>query len=194
MTTKQRKLIRGAGGGSGGKGGGGGGATPVEASDSLHSKQYARVIDLISEGPIIGLVNGMQSVFLNDTPVQNADASYNFKDFAVNWTTGTQTQLTKTGLAAGSFGFTDSSAITAVSTQVSIVGGPVVRRIVTANIDQIIVTVYVPTLLSRDPANGNTNPTAVGITVDLQVNNAGYVNKITDTINGKTTSSCPSSA
>ena len=37
-------------GGGGGKGGGGGGGTPTEAKDNLDSKQFAKVLDLISEG------------------------------------------------------------------------------------------------------------------------------------------------
>ena len=43
------------------KGKGGGSARqPVEAADSLHSTSYARVLDLLSEGEISGLVNGLQ--------------------------------------------------------------------------------------------------------------------------------------
>jgi predicted phage tail protein len=46
--------ITGAGGGGGGKGGGGGGSsrTPSTTPDSLDSRQYANVVDLISEGEI----------------------------------------------------------------------------------------------------------------------------------------------
>ena len=53
------------------KGGKGGGSsrTPVEAKDSLHSTSYARVLDLLSEGEIAGLVNGLQSIYLNTTPL-----------------------------------------------------------------------------------------------------------------------------
>ena len=71
------KLIIGAGGG--GKGGGGASARVAqEAPDSLRSKAYARVVDLISEGEIEGLVDGLQSVYLDDTPIQNADGTTNF--------------------------------------------------------------------------------------------------------------------
>ena len=61
------KLIIGAGGG--GKGGGGSARVAQEAPDSLRSKAYARVVDLISEGEIEGLVDGLQSVYLDDTPI-----------------------------------------------------------------------------------------------------------------------------
>jgi len=54
------QLIIGAGGG--GKGGGGSARVAQEAPDSLRSKAYARVVDLISEGESEGLVGGLQSV------------------------------------------------------------------------------------------------------------------------------------
>lgn len=181
-----RVKVRGAGGSKSAKGGGGG-AHAVEASDSLHSKQFARVVDLISEGPIVGLVDGAKSVYLDETPLQNADNSYNFKDFGLNWTTGTQTQLTKSGLASAPFGFNDTRAETAVGVRVQS-GSPVVRSITANNINTVIVTIYVPTLLSRDASNGNTNPTSVSIAIDLQSAGGGYVRKVTDTISGKTTS------
>jgi predicted phage tail protein len=45
--------IRGAGGGSAPKA-----HTPVESPDNLRSVEYFRILDLISEGEIGGLVNG----------------------------------------------------------------------------------------------------------------------------------------
>ena len=53
--------ITGSGGG-GGKGGGGGGGSPrpaVEAVNTLRSASTARIIDMLGEGPIVGLVNGL---------------------------------------------------------------------------------------------------------------------------------------
>ena len=47
--------IIGSGGGGGGKGGGGGGSTPTTEADSLDSRSYASVLDLISEGEIEGI-------------------------------------------------------------------------------------------------------------------------------------------
>ena len=77
----ETKYVAGAGGG-GGKGGGGGG-TPTEADDTLQSIQFANVLDLISEGEIQGLDDGNKSIFLDNTPVQNADGSNNFSGYSV---------------------------------------------------------------------------------------------------------------
>ena len=87
----QTKYIQGAGGG-GGKGGGGGSRTPTEADDTLQSIQFANVLDLISEGEIQGLDDGNKSIFLDDTPVQNADGTNNFSGYTVVTRNGTQAQ------------------------------------------------------------------------------------------------------
>ena len=74
----QTKYVAGSGGGGGGKGGGGS-HTPTEADDTLQSVQFASVLDVISEGEIQGLENGNKSIFLEDTPIENADGSNNFQ-------------------------------------------------------------------------------------------------------------------
>ena len=43
--------------------------TPVESPDSLRSIAYFRILDLVSEGEIGGLVNGLQSIYLDETPL-----------------------------------------------------------------------------------------------------------------------------
>lgn len=78
--------------GGGGKGGGGASRPAVEDPNTLRSKQFARVLDLLSEGEIGGLVSGDQSIFVNDVPLQNPDGTYNFKDSYIEQRTGTQTQ------------------------------------------------------------------------------------------------------
>ena len=85
----------GGGGGGGGKGGGGGGASyspPTTADDTLASKAYARVLDLISEGEIEGLANGNQSIFFNGTPLINSSNNPNFQGYTVSTRSGTQNQ------------------------------------------------------------------------------------------------------
>lgn len=63
-----------------------------EANDSLHSTAYIKVLDLVSEGPIKGLVNGQQSVYFDETPLQNPDGSYNFSDVTFDFRLGTLDQ------------------------------------------------------------------------------------------------------
>jgi len=64
------------GGGSGGSSGAS--RTAVEDPDSLQSRQYAHVVDLISEGLVEGLVNGLRSVYLDGTPIQAKNGAAHF--------------------------------------------------------------------------------------------------------------------
>lgn len=56
---------------------------PVEGPDTLRSRSFARVLDLISEGEIRGLVAGNQSIYLDQVPIQNADGTLNFQGVSV---------------------------------------------------------------------------------------------------------------
>ena len=89
-TLSDSKLIIGAGGG--GKSGESSGRVAQESPDSLRSKAYARVVDLVCEGEIEGLPNGLASVYLDETPIQNADGSYNFTGVTLGSCNGTQQQ------------------------------------------------------------------------------------------------------
>lgn len=84
MDANNMNWIAGASGG-GGKGGGGG-RLAVEDSDTLQSRAYVALLDLLGEGQIGGLVAGSsgteaskgQSIFLIDTPIFNPYGSANF--------------------------------------------------------------------------------------------------------------------
>lgn len=171
--------IRGAGGG-GGKGGGGSARVPVESPDSLRSRQLARVVDLVSEGEIVGLVDGLRSVYLDDTPIQNADGSYNFSGIVLESRVGTQSQSYIAGFAS-------VEAEVAVSTEI-LAATPVVRTITNANADAVRVTISIPQLTFQSAETGDISGTSVDIYIDLQDNGGGYVQVVADTISGKTTS------
>lgn len=160
------ELVKGAGGG-GGKSGGGSGVTPSEQPDTLRSRQYARVLDLVSEGEIEGLVNGLQSVFLDDTPVQNSDGSTNFKGLTIASRSGTQAQDFIPGFSA-------SESETAVVTKVT-AATPVVRSISNAEVDAARVTISVPSLSSYDIDSAVLGGTSVSLKVEVQANGGGFV-------------------
>ena len=46
---------------------------------ALNSVTTIKVLDLLCEGPIGGVINGLQGTFLNETAIQNSDGTYNFK-------------------------------------------------------------------------------------------------------------------
>ena len=101
-------FIKGSGGGGGSKGGGGS-RTPTTAKDSLNSKSFANILDLISEGEIEGLHDPggftnsfMQSIFLNNTPLKNSDGTDNFLDVSIQKNNGTPIQSVLQGFNTSS--------------------------------------------------------------------------------------------
>lgn len=158
--------IRGAGGGGGGKGGGGSSITPSESPDTLRSKQYARVLDLVSEGEIEGLVSGLRSVFLDDTPVQNSDGTLNFTGLVISDRTGTQSQDYIPGFPA-------AESEVPVVTQVK-VGAPVVRSISNSQTDAARITISVPQLSNYDTGSAVLGGTSVTFKIEVQANGGGF--------------------
>ena len=170
----------GGGGGGGGKGGGGGGSsrTPSTAPDSLDSRQYANVIDLISEGEIEGLADGFKSIYLNNTVLQNPDGSYNFQDVTIYTRNGTQNQ-TYIPLTSGvedekPVGLTVVKAV------------PQVRTITDVDVDAVRITIAVPSLQQINSTNGDTSGTSVRLQIAVQYQGGGYTTKVDDTISGRT--------
>lgn len=160
--------IKGAGGGGGGKGGGGGSSRVAqEAPDSLRSIQYANFIDLVSEGEIEGLVNDLKSVYLDETPIQNDDGSYNFTNVKVIGRTGTQNQTYING-------FTAAESEIGVGVEVTNAAS-VTRTITTPNVDSARVTISIPQLTSQDLSTGDINGTSVEIALDVQTDGGGFV-------------------
>ncbi|MCB8889920.1 TipJ family phage tail tip protein [Vreelandella malpeensis] len=172
--------LQGAGGG--GKGGGGGGSqrTPQEAPNTLRATSKARLVDLLGEGPIVGLANGMQSVFFDETPLQAANGEWNFQGVTVHTRNGEPDQ-------AHIPGFPAVESTTEVSAQVKH-GAPITRTIGTLDADAVRVTVQLPALSHQNVENGDLVGAAVEIAIDVRRGGGGWQERRRDTIQGKTTS------
>jgi len=172
--------VIGSGGGGGKSGSSGEAHVPTESPDSLRSRQYARIIDVVSEGEIGGLVNGLQSVYLDGTPLQNADGTFNFSGVRVESRVGTQSQTYIPG-------FPSVESEVAVSAEVKNAVS-VTRQITSHNTDAVRVTLSIPQLTYQEPTTGDITGSSVQIAIDVQSNGGGFVEKVSDTISGKTTS------
>lgn len=171
-------IIKGAGGG--GKGGGGSSHTPTEVADNLRSKAFAQVLDAVCEGEIEGLVDGLKSVYLDDTPLQNGDGSFNFTDVTVATNPGSQAQAYVPGFSA-------IEAETAVSLEVK-KAVSITRQITNTNANAVRVTLTIPALTLQSAKTGDIGGTSVAIAIDVQTAGGGFVQKLADTITGKTSS------
>ncbi|MGQ7905047.1 host specificity protein J [Burkholderia sp. BC1] len=162
-------------GAKGGGGGGGGGESP----DSLHSTARAKVLDIIGEGPIAGLVNGMQSVYLDGTPIQNADGSVNFQNYTVDVRTGTLDQDYMPGFPA-------VERETAVGIPLTS-DAPWVRQVQNTQLTAVRIRFGVPALQKSDPSSGVFGY-RVEYAIDLSVDGGSYAEVLRGAFDGKTTS------
>lgn len=172
------EIIEGAGGG--GKGGGGSSRTPREAPNTLRSTSKARIIDVLGEGSIVGLANGAQSIFLDETPLQNEGGDYNFQGVTVHTRTGEPDQ-------AHIAGFPAVETANDVSAEV-LFDTPVVRTVGNLDADAVRVTIQIPALTYQNKENGDLLGTSVSIAIDVRPNGGSWTAMRSDTIDGKTTS------
>jgi predicted phage tail protein len=170
---KSRKLIRGAGGEPDAPQQ----HVPSEAPDSLRSRAYLRIMDLISEGEIEGLVDGDRSVFLDETPLANADGSFNFAGVIYNGRTGTQDQEYIEG-------FSDVENEVEVSVEIR-ADVPVVRQITDPNVNRLRVRISIPALTTTSSGTGDIAGGSVEVAVDVQESGGSYVERAVRTVTGK---------
>jgi predicted phage tail protein len=191
----------GGGGGGGGKGGGGAPASPSVTRDNLESRQFARVIDLLSEGEIEGFPAqrsytpfttawynaALKDIYFNNTPVlrDGADpastltrADLNFEYSSISFRLGTQSQsyLTEIG--------TSTQSEVPVNVKVT-QAAPVTRTITDTDVNGVRVTLSVPALqIFR--ANGNVDGRQVEFQIQTSYNGGPYTTVIQDSFTGRT--------
>jgi predicted phage tail protein len=144
--------IEGAGGGGGGggaKGGGGGGHVAREAPNNLRSRAVVRIIDVLGEGPIAGLVDGAKSIYFNNTPLQAADGTWNFKGVTWEVRTGEPDQDPVSGYPAAEQSSVVNLKVTASS--------PVTQTVTSATATAVRVTIRIPALYEQ-ATSGDLNP------------------------------------
>lgn len=151
---------------------------PVEAPNSLQSNATGQILDLLAFGPIQGVVGGLQGVYLDDTPVENADGTFNFDGIIFEERMGDPDQDIITG-------FTEVSNSREFNTEVKF-ATPVVRGVSNSDATAVIVTVRVPTLLRSDNS-GNVYEHEIPFSIHIQANGVWY-SAVSDLIEGKNTS------
>jgi len=173
---------------------------PTREPDTLHSRQFATFLDLVSEGEIEGFATAskegrtkgttaynnaaLKDVFLNDTPVLRASADstnpqttdFNFQDvkFTPRFGTGSQTKIP---------GIESSVSTTGVGVEVTN-STPVTRQITNTNVDAVRVSVTFPQLQRATDA-GDLLGAEVQLKIAVQYNSGGFTDVITDTIKGR---------
>ncbi len=196
MTEDKKKIIRGAGGGSPPPP-----PTPTRTPDTLHSRQFATIQDLISEGEIEGFASASKEeitdrtstayinaakkdIFLNKTPILKSTANssnpastdFNHQDITFVPRFGTSNQQFVSGVET-------SESPTAVGVTVE-ESSPVTRTISDTNVDAIKVTLTWPQL-QKVTDQGDILGSTVDYKIQIQYQSGGYSDIITPDNGGK---------
>ncbi len=183
---------------------------PERAPDTLNSRQFASIQDLLSEGEIegfatpskAGLVKGttaynnaaLKDVFLNDTPILSPNASntnpqtsdFNFQNVDFTPRFGTSNQEHIPGIV-GSQSTTGvgASPTNPAGTNASGESNAVTRQITNTNVDAVKVTITFPQL-QKVTDNGDLLGSTVDLKIQVQYNGGGFNDVLSDTITGRT--------
>ncbi|EON3159004.1 phage tail protein [Escherichia coli] len=142
--------------------GGGKAKTPVLLNDNLYHKQFYRVLDILSEGPIYGPVNQkapLNDVMLNDTPVTDANGNTSIPGISIAWRNGTADQSPING-----FNAIESTVI--VNAKVTH-DTPIIRTVSDPNVTRVRLNLGVDALVQSDD-KGNQYNTSVVLMVDVK--------------------------
>ncbi|HGU9861288.1 TPA: host specificity protein J, partial [Enterobacter hormaechei] len=158
--------------------GGGKASTPKLLDDNLKSKQFYRVLDLISEGPIAGPVDQehLSSFKLNKTPITDSNGNVNVNGISVAWRPGSETQEPINGFSA-------IEATTIVNTEVTY-DTPLVRTVTDQDVTRVRFNIGVSGLMEQD-SKGNQKNTSVTMVIETRTGSSGWVMEKTVTITGK---------
>lgn len=156
--------------------------TGTESANTLRSKARARLVELIGEGEIGGLVNGGHSIYFDSTPLLNELGQPNFKGITWDMRTGLPDQPYVNGA-------TNVETPYSVETQVKNNGSNVQRTILEENADAVRVVVRIPALASQDASTGAISAASVAYAIDVRPYNGGWQEMASVIIfNQKTTS------
>ncbi|MHC8342519.1 TipJ family phage tail tip protein [Pseudomonas sp. RT6P73] len=167
---KKRRSVTGAKGGQAKQ------KQPSIATNSVPSIATARIVYLWSWGPIVGPVNGLQSVRLDGTPIQAPDGTINYPGVKWQFRSG---ELNQARLA----GVSESSNEIAVGQEL-LTTAPWLHTINNAMIDALRLRFSWPQLQSQD-SSGNINGVRIDYAVDISTDNGPYVQVLTSFVDRK---------
>ncbi|MGY9364218.1 host specificity protein J [Citrobacter portucalensis] len=152
--------------------------TPVEQPDSAQSMARCRMLLALGEGEFAGGLDATR-IFLDGTPLGNADGSMNFENVTWDFRPGTQVQTPIPGFPA----VENETSIGVSLTKVT----PWTRAISNTQIDAVLVRIGIPGLQQQEN-DGDIVGTTVQYHIDLAVDGGAYSTVMTKTVTEKLSS------
>lgn len=163
---------------TGRKGGGGSPRTPVEQPDDLQSVAKAKLLIALGEGEFAGELTG-KNIFLDGTPLLNADGSENFPGVVWEYRPGTQAQTYIQGMPAAENEITIGTTVQSST--------PWAHAFTNPQLSAVRVRLKWPSLF-RQEDNGDMVGNEVKYAVDLQTDGGSWKTVVDGRVKGKTTS------
>ncbi|MCR0012681.1 phage tail protein, partial [Acinetobacter baumannii] len=151
---------------------------PVISPDSAQSKTFIKVLYGLAEGETEGLANGLQSIYLEETPLQNADGSLNFENVKVDFRNGTNDQEYIEGFPA-------VENETAIDVELKS-GTPWVKAFNNLDLDAVRVRFKWGPLRTQDATNGDVSGLTIEYAIDLQTDGNSWSEVLRAKISDKT--------
>ncbi|MDE9631332.1 DUF1983 domain-containing protein [Citrobacter freundii] len=152
--------------------------TPVEQPDSAQSMARCRMLLALGEGEFAGGLDATR-IFLDGTPLGNADGTMNFENVTWDFRPGTQVQTPIPGFPA----VENETSIGVSLTKVT----PWTRAISNTQIDAVLVRIGIPGLQQQEN-DGDIVGTTVQYHIDLAVDGGAYTSVLTKTVTEKLSS------
>ncbi|HEC0039049.1 host specificity protein J [Acinetobacter baumannii] len=151
---------------------------PVISPDSAQSKTFIKILYGLSEGEIEGLANGLQSIYLEETPLQNADGSLNFENVKVDFRNGTNDQEYIDGFPA-------VESETAINVELKS-ETPWVRAFSNLDLDAVRLRLKWGPLRSQNATNGDVSGITIEYAIEVQTDGDIWTEVLKTKISDKT--------
>lgn len=170
--------------GRGGQSKGAAGSSFSETPNTLQTRATARLIEIISHGECVGLAdrdNPLKSVYMNGTPVQNTNGTYNYSGLLLQERLGLPNQPPFEG-------FDEVESIQSVSGQTLLVATPRVFTVSNPDVDAIKLIVQIDALTKQDQKNSKLLGSRIEFRLSTNVNGGAYTTIDTIGVSDKCTS------
>ncbi|WP_396234887.1 host specificity protein J [Acinetobacter baumannii] len=151
---------------------------PVISPDSAQSKTFIKVLYGLAEGEIEGLANGLQSIYLEETQLQNADGSLNFENVKVDFRNGTNDQEYIEGFPA-------VESETAINVELKS-ETPWVRAFSNLDLDAVRLRLKWGPLRSQNATNGDVSGITIEYAIEVQTDGGIWTEVLKTKISDKT--------
>lgn len=160
------------------KGGGSKQRTPTEQPDDLQSVAKAKILLALGEGEFAGGLTG-KDIYLDGTPLENADGSQNFSGVSWEFRPGTQAQTYIQGIPGTE---NEISVGTEVSSKTAWT-----HTFTNTQLSAVRVRLKWPSLMKQED-DGDVVGNTVKYTIDLQTDGGAWQTVLETAVTGKTTS------